>query len=75
MAITVEEAGRRGGGARSKRKAEQCRLNGKLGGRRPKPLAEFPCTCGVQEAIADHKSTCPRGRAIKRRAVLVPHPE
>lgn len=31
-----------------------------------KPLSELPCNCG---AVADdaHKSTCPRGRAYRRR--------
>jgi hypothetical protein len=43
------------------------RQNGKKGGRPSgalKPLDAIECTCGSDE----HKSTCLRGRAIRRRA-------
>ncbi|MES2462250.1 MAG: hypothetical protein V4671_16815 [Armatimonadota bacterium] len=34
-------------------------------GRAATPLEEIPCTCGGEGL--NHKSTCPRGRAIRRR--------
>ena len=34
-----------------------------------KPLADIPCTCGAGESL-EHKSTCPRGRTIRRRRKL-----
>lgn len=46
------------------------RQNGKKGGRPRgdlKSLDAIECTCGVSDADA-HKSTCLRGRAIRRRA-------
>lgn len=63
------EAARLLGMARSERKAAASRANGaKSRGRRPlKPLPEFPCTCGRGESIEGHPTTCPRGRAIRRR--------
>ena len=33
-----------------------------------KPLSEIPCNCGGQGL--EHKSTCPRGRTIRRRRKL-----
>lgn len=58
------------GSIRTAKKAASSRRNGQLYGGRPTlPLAEIPCTCGAGsegEAVT-HKSTCPRGRAIKRR--------
>jgi hypothetical protein len=45
------------------------RENGKRGGRPPgtaKPLSEISCNCGATADDA-HKSTCPRGRAYRRR--------
>lgn len=50
-------------------KAASSAANGKLGGRpkgKGKPLSSFECTCGAS-ADADHKATCPRGRAYRRR--------
>jgi hypothetical protein len=44
------------------------RENGTKGGRprgSVKPLSELQCTCGGEGL--DHKTTCPRGRAIRRR--------
>ena len=32
----------------------------------PKPLSEFPCTCGGGDSL-NHGSRCPRGRTIRRR--------
>jgi len=42
---------------------------GRRTGPAPKPLSEFPCTCGGGAGTRreDHKSTCPRGAAIRRR--------
>jgi len=45
------------------------RENGKKGGRPAgslKPLSAIPCNCEAEE-IGSHKSTCPRGRAVRRR--------
>lgn len=67
MPITRKEAGRLGGSVRSESKARQARINGSLGGMKPKPLSEIPCNCGAQDLLTGHKSTCLRGRAIKRR--------
>jgi hypothetical protein len=67
MSMTVVEAGRRGGSVRSERKAAAVRENGKLGGKKPRPLADIFCSCGSESLTSGHKSTCPRGRAIKRR--------
>ena len=54
------------GSIRTPKKAEASRRNGRLyGGRPPKPLEENPCDCGGEGM--SHKSTCPRGRAIRRR--------
>jgi hypothetical protein len=47
---------------------EAARKNGAKGGRPAgsvKPLADFACTCGGEGL--DHKTSCPRGRAIRRR--------
>jgi hypothetical protein len=35
----------------------------KLGGRKAKPIEEYPCVCGLDI----HHWSCPRGQAIKRR--------
>ena len=56
------------GRIRTPKKAAASRTNGRLyGGRPQKPLAEIPCTCGRGEAMDGHPTTCPRGRAIRRR--------
>ncbi len=57
------------GRIRTPEKAAAARANGCKGGRRPKDLADIPCSCG--EGVAVHKSLCPRGRAMKRRAAKV----
>lgn len=67
MSITRAAAGRLGGQVRSEAKARQARLNGLRGGMKLRPLAEIPCNCGATEVTTGHKSTCLRGRAIKRR--------
>lgn len=67
MSITVSEAGRLGGSIKSERKAAAVRENGKLGGKRRLPLSEIRCNCGSKSLTSGHKSTCPRGLAIKRR--------
>jgi len=57
------------GSATSERKKQTSAANGRKAppgpGRTPKPLEAFPCTCGGSGL--DHKSTCPRGQAIRRR--------
>lgn len=68
--VTVAEAGRKGGKAKTERKAESSRRNGMLGGSSPRPLVDISCTCGRgdSENIGEgHPTTCPRGRAIRRR--------
>ncbi len=63
------EAARLLGNARTEKKAAAARENA----RKPKPralrpLESIPCTCGGNGL--EHKSTCPRGRAIRRRQKL-----
>jgi len=56
------------GSIKTEKKAEASRRNGRLhGGRPPRPLAEFPCTCGRGDALEGHPTTCPRGLTIRRR--------
>jgi len=56
------------GSIKTEKKAEASRANGRLyGGRPPRPLAEIPCTCGRGDALEGHPTTCPRGRALRRR--------
>ena len=60
------------GSIRSPKKEAASRRNGQMygggEGRPPRPLMEYPCTCG-RGAVLDtsHPTTCPRGRAIRRR--------
>jgi hypothetical protein len=63
------EAARLMGASRSEAKARAVRENGKLGGGQFKRLAEIPCICGGGDSL-EHKSTCPRGRTIRRRRKL-----
>ena len=64
----ARKLGRRGGLAKSDRKAAAARVNAlQSGGRPTRPLAEIPCTCGAGAAAEGHKSRCARGMAIKRR--------
>ena len=65
------EAARRLGAARTPRKAASSSENlARARSLRPfKPLAAIPCTCGAGESL-EHKSTCPRGRTIRRRRKL-----
>ena len=53
------------GSIKTPKKAAISAANGKLGGRPLKSLADIPCDCGGEGL--DHKSTCPRGRTIRRR--------
>lgn len=57
------------GRIRTPKKAAAARENGKEGGRPLKALATIPCNCGAGDSL-DHKSTCPRGRTIRRRRKL-----
>lgn len=61
------EAARLMGSVRSERKAEAARRNAQRAGRRVLPLSDIHCNCGAGSKIEGHKSTCMRGRAIKRR--------
>ncbi len=65
------EAARRLGAARTPRKAASSSEN--LARARSlrgfKPLADIPCTCGAGDSL-EHRSTCPRGRTIRRRRKL-----
>jgi hypothetical protein len=52
----------------SEAQQQASRANGKKGGRPVgsiKPLKKIECTCGGRGL--EHKSTCPRGRAIRYR--------
>ncbi len=57
------------GRARTPAKIAAARANGRKAppgpGRPARPLEEFACTCGGSGL--DHKTTCPRGQAIRRR--------
>jgi hypothetical protein len=68
--LDTSEAARALGRIRTEKKAAAARENGRRYGGRPlKPLAQIPCDCGAGEA-PEHKSTCPRGRTIRRRRKL-----
>ena len=63
------EATRLLGRARTEAKARAARENIRLAPKKPfKRLEDIPCTCGGQGL--EHKSTCPRGRTIRRRRKL-----
>ena len=59
------------GSRKTERKAKSSAENGRRFGGRPKgtltPLSDLLCTCGAGESVENHKSNCPRGRAIRRR--------
>lgn len=65
----LSEAARMMGSRKTRRKAEAARANGARGGRprgARKPLGLVECKCGAGDSM-QHKSTCPKGRAIRRR--------
>ena len=67
-AAARREAARLMGQASSERKKAAARANAQHPRNRPvKPLAEIPCSCEAGDSLEGHKSTCLRGRAIKRR--------
>jgi len=55
------------GKRRTPKKAATSAANGRQGGRPQLPLSAITCTCGAGEALEGHPTTCPRGRAIRRR--------
>ena len=59
------------GSARTPAKIAAARENvAKARSLRPfKALADIPCNCGAADTL-EHKSTCPRGRTIRRRRKL-----
>ena len=68
------EAARLMGSARTPAKAEAAKRNANgpgrkanPGGRPMLPLSAITCTCGRGDALDGHPTTCPRGRAIRRR--------
>jgi hypothetical protein len=67
--LSTSEAAAAMGRVRSPKKAEAARENGKKGGGPRKVLADIPCNCGAGDSL-EHKSTCPRGRTIRRRRKL-----
>jgi len=56
------------GSKKTARKALSSKENGKKGGRPALPLEQIACIC--KETDNKHLSTCPRGRAIRRRAIF-----
>ena len=67
-ALSASEGARALGRIKTEKKAESSRRNGKEHGGRPLlPLSSIECNCGAGDNLEGHKSTCMRGRAIKRR--------
>jgi hypothetical protein len=62
----IKDAASTLGSIKSEIKAISSQINGKKGGRPIKPIDDFICICGII-SYGKHKSSCPRGRAIKRR--------
>lgn len=64
------EAARLMGKVRSERKTNAARANatvkGDKRGPKPKPLNQLKCNCDGGDTL-NHKSYCPRGRAIRQR--------
>jgi hypothetical protein len=63
--VTASEAARALGCIRTEKKARSSRENGKKGGGQIKPLETIACNCGGEGL--EHRSMCPRGRAIRYR--------
>lgn len=64
----LREIGRKGGSSTSDKKRAAAAQNAQKAGRPSLLIELIPCTCGGQgQDIDSHKSTCPRGRAIRRR--------
>lgn len=59
------------GSIRSEKKAASSAKNGALAppgpGRSPAPLFSLACSCGAGDVTEGHKTSCPRGQAVKRR--------
>lgn len=55
------------GQRKTKAKREAAVKNGQRGGRPLKDWRELPCTCGRGDSDELHPTTCPRGRAQRRR--------
>ncbi len=67
--LSTSEAARALGSVRTERKAKSSAMNGRLYGGVPLlPLHAIPCNCGGEGL--DHRSTCRRGRTIRRRQRL-----
>jgi hypothetical protein len=65
-----KQAARLLGKASTPAKVAAARENIKLAPKKPlKRLADIPCTCGAGDSL-EHKSTCARGRTIRRRRKL-----
>lgn len=67
MSIDASQAARALRAIPSEKRTEASRMNGQAGGRPQKLLSEIDCSCEAGETMEGHKSTCKRGRAIKRR--------
>ena len=67
LGISPEEAARALRAIPSDKRSEKSRENGKKGRRPFLPISAIACTCGAGDAIEGHKSTCNRGKALKRR--------
>jgi hypothetical protein len=63
--IDPSAAARALGSVKTEKKAAASRENGKKGGGQIKPLEKIACNCGAEGL--EHRSTCPRGRAIRYR--------
>lgn len=65
LSRALSMVGRWLGSHSSERKTVAVSANGRKGGRPPRPLDEFACTC--EDGVREHRAGCPRGRAIRRR--------
>lgn len=55
------------GSIKTEKKPRQSALNGQKGGRPLLDLSAYDCSCGKGDVIEGPPTTCPRGRAIRRR--------
>lgn len=55
------------GSRTSEKKKKSSTANSARSRFKPRPLSELRCTCGRGDVLEGHPTTCPKGRAIRRR--------